>query len=43
MSPRFAGLRRPQAGSSTHYTNGSLPDRKGELADPAQGAEHSPK
>jgi hypothetical protein len=30
--PHFVGLRRPQAGSSTRYTNGSLPDRQGEPA-----------
>ena len=27
MSPRFAGLRRPQAGSSVSYTNASPADR----------------
>ena len=29
MSPRFAGLRGPQAGSSTSYTNASPADRHG--------------
>ena len=29
MSPPFAGLRRPQAGSSISYTNDSPADRHG--------------
>ena len=29
MSPRFVGLRRPQAGSFISYTNGSPADRHG--------------
>jgi hypothetical protein len=37
MSPGLVAMRRPQAGSFTCYTNGSLPDRQGELADPKQG------
>jgi hypothetical protein len=35
MSPRFAGLRRPQAGSSISYTNGGPADRHGFRLQPA--------